>query len=164
MSLTGSLDPAADAQAALSRVLDELQEVGVLQTKNMVNMEDLLQMPEEQVIEDATDEEIFEAVKRMRGGEQNRKLNGGDDNEEGMSRHRPGKKCCRRPQLCMKAILSTFSRETRRKEARAMVDSLQPFAVPKARTEKLPFWADFDPRDRFPRSSLSSAPIELEHS
>ncbi|KAJ6563146.1 hypothetical protein DFH09DRAFT_920391 [Mycena vulgaris] len=45
-------------------------------------------MPEEQVIEDATDEEIFEAVKRMRSGEQNRKLNGGDDNEEGMSRHR----------------------------------------------------------------------------
>ena len=42
--------------------------------------------------------------------------------------------------------------------------NLQPFAVPKARTEKLPFWADFDPRDRFPRSSLSSARIELKHS
>ncbi|KAJ6576133.1 hypothetical protein DFH09DRAFT_1311572 [Mycena vulgaris] len=59
---TGGLDPAADAQAALSRVLDELQK--------------------EQVIEDATDEEIFEAVKKMCSGEQNRELNGGNDDEE----------------------------------------------------------------------------------
>jgi hypothetical protein len=41
---------------------------------------------------------------------------------------------------------------------------LQLIAVPKARTEKLPFWADFDLRDRFAHNSLGFARIELKHS
>ncbi|KAJ7840967.1 hypothetical protein B0H14DRAFT_3457797 [Mycena olivaceomarginata] len=58
-----------EAEAALAQVLDELQEVGVLQKKNLVDIEDLIQMPEEAVIEDATDEEIFEAVQKLRSQE-----------------------------------------------------------------------------------------------
>ncbi|KAJ6492177.1 hypothetical protein C8R45DRAFT_928482 [Mycena sanguinolenta] len=34
--------------------------------------------------------------------------------------------------------------------------------VPKARTEKFPFWANFDSRDRFARNSLSLGQIELK--
>jgi hypothetical protein len=40
---------------------------------------------------------------------------------------------------------------------------LQLIAVHKARTEKLPFWAIFEFRDRFAHISVSSAPIELKH-
>ncbi|KAJ7264810.1 hypothetical protein C8J57DRAFT_1230575 [Mycena rebaudengoi] len=37
-------------------------------------------------------------------------------------------------------------------------------AVPKAQTEKFPFWADFDPRDQFAHNSLSFSQIELKPS
>ncbi|KAJ7196033.1 hypothetical protein GGX14DRAFT_403516 [Mycena pura] len=37
------------------------------------------------------------------------------------------------------------------------VTALQLIAVPKARTENLPFWAYFDPRDRFAHNSMSFA-------
>jgi hypothetical protein len=76
-------DPALkDAEAALAQVLNELVKVGVLQQKNLVDIEDLIHMPEEQIIEDATDEDIFEAVQKMRNGEEDREKNGGDDDEE----------------------------------------------------------------------------------
>ncbi|KAJ6605486.1 hypothetical protein DFH09DRAFT_897382 [Mycena vulgaris] len=94
-------------------------------------------MLEEQVIEDATDEEIFEAVKKMRSGEQNRELNGGDDDEE--DEPKPTRKEALQAAATlrkfiadvdepfarkMEAILSTFGRETRCEEARAVVDSI----------------------------------------
>jgi hypothetical protein len=41
---------------------------------------------------------------------------------------------------------------------------LQLIAVPKARIEKMPFWAFFDSRDRFAHISMSSAQIQLKHS
>ncbi|KAJ7804924.1 hypothetical protein B0H14DRAFT_3485730 [Mycena olivaceomarginata] len=71
-----------EAEAALAQVLDELQEVGVLQKKNLVDIGDLIQMPEEAVIEDATDKEIFEAVQKLRSKEADREIHGGDDDEE----------------------------------------------------------------------------------
>jgi hypothetical protein len=37
---------------------------------------------EDAVIKDATDEDIFEAVQKMRNGEEDREKNGGDDDEE----------------------------------------------------------------------------------
>ena len=40
--------------------------------------------------------------------------------------------------------------------------SLQLVAVQRARTEKLPFWANFDSRDRFARNSMSFVQIELK--
>ncbi|KAJ7472180.1 hypothetical protein FB451DRAFT_1399465 [Mycena latifolia] len=63
-------DPVIDAEAALSQVLGELQEVGVLQKNNVVDIEDLVHIPEEQVIKDATDEEIFETVQKTRARQQ----------------------------------------------------------------------------------------------
>ncbi|KAJ7932866.1 hypothetical protein B0H13DRAFT_1856847 [Mycena leptocephala] len=93
-------------------------------------------MPEEQVIEDATDEDIFEAVQKIRNGEQDREKNGGDDDEE--VEPKPSRKevlqaaSTLRKYIAdlddpfarkMEAMLSTFGRETRREEARAMVDT-----------------------------------------
>ncbi|KAJ7910976.1 hypothetical protein B0H13DRAFT_1876158 [Mycena leptocephala] len=42
-------------------------------------------MPEEQVLEDATDEDIFEAVQKMRADQENKEINGGDDNHDDSS-------------------------------------------------------------------------------
>ncbi|KAJ7235718.1 hypothetical protein B0H12DRAFT_1027271 [Mycena haematopus] len=39
-------------------------------------------MPEEQVLEDATDEEILEAVQKMHTNRENQEINGGDDDDE----------------------------------------------------------------------------------
>ncbi|KAJ6601945.1 hypothetical protein DFH09DRAFT_900189 [Mycena vulgaris] len=93
-------------------------------------------MPEEQVIEDATDKEIFEAVQRMRSGEQDREKNGGDDEEE--IDPKPSRKEALQAAATlgkyiadlddpfarkMEVILSSFGRETRREEVRAMVDT-----------------------------------------
>jgi hypothetical protein len=57
-------------------------DVGALQQKNLVDIEDLIHMPEEQVIEDTTDEDIFEAVQKIRNSEQDREKNGGDEWEK----------------------------------------------------------------------------------
>jgi hypothetical protein len=79
---TGPDPKLTEAEAALAQVLDELQEVGVLQKKNLVDIEDLIQMPEEAVIEDTTDKEIFEALQKLWSQEADREIHGGDDNEE----------------------------------------------------------------------------------
>ncbi|KAJ7758227.1 hypothetical protein B0H14DRAFT_2404467 [Mycena olivaceomarginata] len=93
-------------------------------------------MPEEQIIEDATDEDIFEAVQKMRNGEEDREKNGGDDEEE--VEPKPSRKevlqaaSILRQYVAdlddpfarkMEAMLSTFGRETRREEAKTMVDT-----------------------------------------
>ncbi|KAJ7683867.1 hypothetical protein B0H17DRAFT_1137491 [Mycena rosella] len=39
-------------------------------------------MPEEQVVQDAMDEEIFEAVQKMCHAKENMEINGGDDDKE----------------------------------------------------------------------------------
>jgi hypothetical protein len=63
-----------EGEEGLSKVLDSLQSVGVLQKGNRMDISDLLDIPEEQLREDATDEEIFEVVMHAEG------INGGDEN------------------------------------------------------------------------------------
>jgi hypothetical protein len=48
-----------------------------------LDLEDLVDMPDEQVAEDATDEEIFKAVQQMRSDRENMEINGGDDSNGG---------------------------------------------------------------------------------
>lgn len=57
--------------------LDELQSRGALQRRNWLQIEDLVDMPEERVVED---EEIVEAVQKMHECQADKKINGGDDN------------------------------------------------------------------------------------
>ncbi|KAJ7367381.1 hypothetical protein DFH08DRAFT_1005982 [Mycena albidolilacea] len=125
-----------EAEAALSQVLDELQEVGVLQKKNLVDIEDLIQMPEKAVIEDATDKEIFEAVQKLRSQEANREIHGSDDDEEIDPKPSWKEALQAAATLCkyiadlddlfarkMEGALSLFGCETRRKEVRTMANS-----------------------------------------
>ncbi|KAJ6522691.1 hypothetical protein B0H10DRAFT_1864939, partial [Mycena sp. CBHHK59/15] len=137
-------DPVIDAEVALSQVLGELQEVGVLQKNNVVDIEDLVHMPKEQIIKDATDKEIFEVVQKMRAREQDREQNSGDD-EEGEPKPTRKEALQAVSTSCkyiadldepfarkMEGMLSTFGRETRREEARAMIDmSITDFFVRK---------------------------------
>ncbi|KAJ7789116.1 hypothetical protein B0H14DRAFT_3503403 [Mycena olivaceomarginata] len=51
-------------EAALAEVLGGLQEAGVLQKKNMIDIEDFIAMLEEKIVEEATNKEIFEAVQK----------------------------------------------------------------------------------------------------
>jgi hypothetical protein len=48
-----------------------------------LDLEDLVDMPDEQAAEDATDEEIFKAVQQMRSDRENMEINGDDDNNGG---------------------------------------------------------------------------------
>jgi hypothetical protein len=131
-------DPAITAaEEALVQVLDELQEVGVLQKENLVDIEDLVNMREERMIEDATDEEIFDAVQKMRSGEQDQEGKGGDDDDE--VEPKPSRKDALQAASTLQryiadldepfarkleVVLSSFGRETRREEARMMTDTL----------------------------------------
>ena len=55
-------DPIAAAKNELICALDDLEAIGVLQKVNRMDLEDLLNPPEESRMEDTTDEEIFQAV------------------------------------------------------------------------------------------------------
>jgi hypothetical protein len=54
----------------------------VLQNANRLDLQGLVEMPEEQVMEDSTDEEIFEAVQKMRDDRENMETNAGDDGDD----------------------------------------------------------------------------------
>jgi hypothetical protein len=127
-------DPALQqAEAALPEVLGEFQEVRVLQRKNVIDIEDLINMPEEQIVEDATDEEIVEAVQRARASAEE----GGDDGEEDTELKPSRKEALQAAATLgqyiadldgpfarrMEVVLSSFGRETRREEAQTMVET-----------------------------------------
>lgn len=61
-----NLDPIAHAKEAVHKILDDLQETGILQPENHMSIEQLLNPMEEQwnymVLEDISDEDICDAV------------------------------------------------------------------------------------------------------
>jgi hypothetical protein len=61
--------------------------------------------PEEQVDEDATDEEICEAVQQMHHNKQNREINNGNNNQEDSS---GGPKPTRKEALQAVSVLSNY--------------------------------------------------------
>jgi len=76
-------DPIAAVEDKLRRALDDLEVTGVLQHKNRVDIEDLLDPPEESwMMEQSTDKEIYQAVmatwKEREGGD----ISGGDDDDQ----------------------------------------------------------------------------------
>ncbi|KAJ7795411.1 hypothetical protein B0H14DRAFT_3495952 [Mycena olivaceomarginata] len=71
----------AHLDSAKQKLLAKLKRLtGVLQTANMLDLEELVNMAEEQVSGQLTDEEIKNAVQEKCAGEQDREVNGGDDN------------------------------------------------------------------------------------
>ncbi|KAJ7187432.1 hypothetical protein GGX14DRAFT_381338 [Mycena pura] len=81
-------------------------------------------MPEEQVDEDATDEEICEAVQRMHRNKQNREINNGDDNH-GDSAGEP--KPTRKEALQAISVLSKYLADVDGEFARKLELSLSSF-------------------------------------
>jgi hypothetical protein len=82
-SLCNAGDPVQTAEKAVEHTLDKLEQTGVLQHTNRLNLEDLLNPePEKQVVEHATDEDIYHAVVASRLAEENMDLVGGADDED----------------------------------------------------------------------------------
>ncbi|KAJ7637454.1 hypothetical protein B0H17DRAFT_1217079 [Mycena rosella] len=74
-------DTVADAENVLSQTLDDLESHRVLQKRNWLDTQDRVDVPEEQVPEDTTDEDIAEAVQKMHKDRQDIEINGGDDHD-----------------------------------------------------------------------------------
>jgi len=76
-------DHVANAENEVRNTLDDLQATGVLQSKNKMDIEALLNPHEEPQMMDGTrDEEICQAVLAMRNAQEEGPTNGGDDNVE----------------------------------------------------------------------------------
>ncbi|OJA14623.1 hypothetical protein AZE42_13790, partial [Rhizopogon vesiculosus] len=72
-------DPVANAENEVRSALDDLQATGVLQPKNRVDIEVLLNPPKEsQMMDGARDEEICQAVLVARNAQEEGPINGGD--------------------------------------------------------------------------------------
>ncbi|KAJ7661795.1 hypothetical protein B0H17DRAFT_953421, partial [Mycena rosella] len=115
---------ADEAETALSETLQDLQSRGVLQKGNSLSVEALVDVPEEQVMEDATDEEIFEAVQNMRMCRQDMEINGGDDNQD---EHSPEPKPTRKEALHVMGTLRRYLEDEEGSFERKMEVSLVSF-------------------------------------
>ncbi|KAJ7863887.1 hypothetical protein B0H13DRAFT_1637960, partial [Mycena leptocephala] len=69
-----------------------LESRGVLQNANRLDLQGLVELPEEQVMEDSTDEEIFDAVQKMRDDRENMETNAGDDGDDSAQDPKPTRK------------------------------------------------------------------------
>jgi hypothetical protein len=75
-------DDVQHAEQEVESLLSQLQATGVLRAVNCMNLQELLDIPEEQAkINNATDQEIFEAVTEQRAQEL-REIEGGDDEND----------------------------------------------------------------------------------
>ncbi|KAJ7797413.1 hypothetical protein B0H14DRAFT_2339412 [Mycena olivaceomarginata] len=111
-----------DPGSALLETLKDLRATGVLQEGNQLSLEDLINIPEEEVLEDATDEEIFEAVQQMHGNRENQEENNGDD-DGSPTEPRP----TRKEALQALAMLSRFFEDVDGPFARMLEGSLTKF-------------------------------------
>ncbi|KAF8139163.1 hypothetical protein K438DRAFT_1785949 [Mycena galopus ATCC 62051] len=127
------------AETDLSNTLNQLEARGVLQPGNRLDMLALVEIPEEQVQEDATDEEIHELVQKMRADRENQEINGGDD---GLDDPAPAPKPTRKEALQavstlrkyladvdgtfarkLEMGLATFGRETQLENSKSLVST-----------------------------------------
>jgi hypothetical protein len=91
---TGSQDPVGDAEAQVKSVLDELELTGVLQARNRMDINELLNpADEEQNLDEVTDEEICKAVLDAQKAQEEALINGGDDDIDDDARVEPCPTC-----------------------------------------------------------------------
>lgn len=77
-SLLCANDPVRSVERSVESTLDELEQTSALQPVNRLQLEDLLNpVSERQVVEDATDEEIFHMVMKRRMAEEDIEVVGG---------------------------------------------------------------------------------------
>ncbi|KAJ7923890.1 hypothetical protein B0H13DRAFT_1602206 [Mycena leptocephala] len=89
-------------------------------------------MPEEQVLEDATDEEILEAVQKMHTDRENQEINGGDARSSKLTRKEALQAAALRKYLAdvdgsfarkLELGLATFGGETQLERSKALVST-----------------------------------------
>ncbi|CAK5266645.1 unnamed protein product [Mycena citricolor] len=128
-----------DPEAELTKVLDQLESRGALQASNRITETEFLNPPDERVMGDAADSEIFAAVMQACENEQQSEINGGDDGDnEG-----PNKPLTTRPEALkavstlqsyiqsldgpfarqLEASLARFGKETQRELTETMVST-----------------------------------------
>ncbi|KAJ6491615.1 hypothetical protein C8R47DRAFT_434838 [Mycena vitilis] len=135
-AILADLEKENEAEAALLQTLDGLNERGVLQRANRLDLESLVDMPEEQVMEDATDEEIFEAVQQLHSDRENLEQNTGDDGDESALDLKPTRKEALQAVSMLRRYLqdeegsfarklevglASFGRETRLAESKSLI-------------------------------------------
>ncbi|KAG5641399.1 hypothetical protein DXG03_005335 [Asterophora parasitica] len=92
-SIQTAISALVHAENELNEALDQLQSTGVHHPKNRMDMEFLLNSPDENLNMDlATDQDIFDAVMEAREAEENIDINGGNDDQEPVS-SRPSDVC-----------------------------------------------------------------------
>jgi len=132
-------NPIAHIEKEVEAALDELVSTGALQTGNRMDIDTLLNPETERcVMDETTDEEIFEAVMESRRAEENGPMNSGDDDvdDDACVEARPTRHEAMQAASVMKryiddlddpfarkleAILGSFGRQMRLDEARSMV-------------------------------------------
>jgi len=138
-SLINAEDPIDRAERDVSSTLDQLQNIGILQPRNRLNIEELLNLESEQVLlDDASDNEICESVKQMFEAQQMKEINGGDELDNAGDVDKPTwKETLAAISTIQKyvadinepfarkleSILIGFGRQTRLDEARSLTDT-----------------------------------------
>jgi hypothetical protein len=88
-------DPVSSTENELRCALDELEATGVLQPKNRMDIEALLNPSyESRTMDEKTDEEICQAVLAARNAQEEGSINGGDDDIEDDAPLEPHPTCC----------------------------------------------------------------------
>ncbi|KAJ6529833.1 hypothetical protein B0H19DRAFT_1332979 [Mycena capillaripes] len=131
------VDDVGDPEQALLNVMGQLEQVGVLQRVNMLDLEELVNMQDEQVIEVFTDEDIMKAVQAKHAEEENMDNCGNDENyvdEQPHPTRRQALEACsilRRFVVDsgdpfarqMETMLSRFTRQTRLDETNSLIST-----------------------------------------
>ena len=131
-------DPITTIENELRCALNDLEETGVLQSKNRMDIEALLNPPEESwVMEETTDEEICQAVLAAQNAQEEGPINGGDDDIEDDTPLKPCPTYCEMFQAVSvvngyvehvddpitrkrEAILASFGRQMRLEKSQAL--------------------------------------------
>ena len=92
-SLINPEDPLDHAERDVSSTLDQLQKIGILQPRNQLDIEELLDPESEQVLlDDASDNQIFESLQQMFKAQQMKEINRGDELDNAGDMDKPTQK------------------------------------------------------------------------
>jgi hypothetical protein len=124
------------AEKDISDSLNQLEERGVLQKRNRMDLEDLLNpASEEELVGEISDEEIFQSVVDMHEAEQMMEVNGGYDVDDDVVDEKPTRKEALAAAFTLRSyvadinepfarklegILASFGRQTRLEEAQSL--------------------------------------------
>jgi hypothetical protein len=133
------LEAVIHAEKDISNSLNQLEELGVLQKRNRMDLEELLNpVSEQQLVDKISEDEIFRSVQDMLEAEQMMEVNGGCDVDDDFVDEKPTRKEALTAAFTLRnyvadinepfarkleSILASFGHQTRLEEAQAMEPS-----------------------------------------